>query len=415
MILPTLTHKSEAFAKKRACVVFRDLYPRAMRPCLAFVSNSQNCYYLDVLQGIVEILEEEALFHLQTWMGNHMISPAALQYVEVDAVVTTSWEWESLPNLPEKTPVIGISNAKNVAEFPRIVNDDPAVGRMAVEAMLDAGYERLLLLKNSDHHHVRLRCQGAAEAAKQHQLPFQEMDISFRRPRADESFGDVLRESRRAISTLVAGLLPGTGILAVQRDAASVFLDVFESESPLNIPGEIGLLVLDLSPPDETHLACVTLNGREIGRRAVRALHDQIQGAAPLAPGSSLAVPPVGIRHGQTLRQGEGVLLFQKLCQVFQADLAEEVRVETVARKLGLSRRSLEMKLKACRLPAPYELLTRLRLQRAETLLRDGEMSIEEIAQACGFANTRSLTERFRAHHGITPFAYRKKARGLRR
>lgn len=410
MNLGTRAQKSEVFAKKKGCVVCRAPYDGDMLPHLAFVSHAQNRFYLEVLHGMEELLEEEGLFHLQTWMGNHVIQAAALQYVPVDAVVTTGWEWQSLSNLPKDTPVIGISNAKVEAEFPRCVNDDVAVGRVAAEAMLDAGYERLLLLKNLDLHHVRLRCQGVAESAKQHQLPLEVRDISLRRPRTGESFGEVLAETRRVMSALVAGLHPGTGVLAVQSDAASMFLEVFENESPLKIPGEIGMLVLDLPPPDEARLAYVELNGREIARRAVRALHDQMRGVAPLAPGSIVAVPPVGIRHGQTLRQGEGVLLHQKLCQYYQARLAEEIGVESVARALGHSRRSLEMKLKACNLPAPYVLLTRLRLQRAEALLAGGEMSIEDIAQECGFANARSLTERFRAHHGMTPFAYRKKA-----
>ncbi|MCC5850275.1 MAG: helix-turn-helix domain-containing protein [Verrucomicrobia bacterium] len=382
-----------------------------MLPHLVFLSHAQNSYYQDVLLGIVEILEEEGLFHLQTWQGKHVISTAALQYLPVDAVVTTSWDWAALKGLSGNIPVIGISNAKAEAEFPRIVNDDLAVGRMAAEAMMDAGYERLVILKNLDHHHVRLRCQGVAEVAEQHNLPLQMHDLSLRRPLAGETFGDVLRESRQALARWVEDLLPGTGILAVQNDAASEFLSVFENLSRLRMPEDLGVLVMDQNPPDEHRLACIKLNGREIGRRAVRALHAQWQGAPAPAPESCVAIPPAGIRFGKTLRQGEGVLLYQKLCQHYEADLSGEFHVENVARILGLSRRSLEMKLKACNLPAPYELLTRLRLHRAEELLKGGDMSVEEIAQTCGFANARSLTERFRAHHGMTPFAYRKKAR----
>ena len=366
-------------------------------------------FYQDVLQGMVERLAEEPVFHLQAWMGSHVIAPAALQYLSVDALVTTSWAWSDLPHLPQNTPVIGISNAKNEAKFPRIVNDDLAVGRLAAEALMDAGYEQLLLLKTLDHHHVRLRCQGVYEVTNQHMLPLQTHDLSFRKPLPGESFGDVLRDYRLALAALVQDLRPGTGVLAVQSSVASEFLDVIETQSRLRMPGDLGLLVMDPTPPDETRLACIELNGRGIGRQAVRTLYEQLQGTPPSPPGSCVAVPPIGIRPGPTLRQGEGVLLHQQLCQYFQAHLDEDILVETVASTLGHSRRSLEMKLKAEKLPAPYKLLTRLRLKRAEVLLAEEVLSIEDIAQHCGFANARSLTERFRAYHGITPFAFRKR------
>lgn len=382
-----------------------------MIPRLAFVCQGQNRYYQDVLQGIVEGLAENPLFHLQAWMGSHVIAPAALQYLTVDAVVTTNWEWEGLPQLPRSTPVIGISNAKAESDFPRIINDDLAVGRMSAEALMDAGYERLLVLKSLNHHHVQQRCQGVAEVAKQHALPLHIEEISLRRPLPGETFGDVLRDYRHALADVVRPLLPGTGVLDVQSNVGPEFLEVVHELSRLRVPEDIGLLTMDSTPPDETRMACIELNGREIGRQALRALHQQVQGGTPRPPGSCVAVPPLGIRFGQSLRQGEGVLLHQQLLHFFQAHLDEEIQVENVARTLGHSRRSLEMKLKAAKLPAPYELLTRLRLKRAEDLLGGGEMSIEEIAQRSGFANARSLGERFRAYHGITPFAFRKRSR----
>ncbi|MCC5843851.1 MAG: helix-turn-helix domain-containing protein [Verrucomicrobia bacterium] len=382
-----------------------------MLPRLAYVCEKTNVYFQDVLLGIVDALEKESLFQLQTWQGHRMIPAAALQYVSADAVVTTSWDWDGLPGLPRNTPVIGISNAKAVTDFARIVNDDHAVGRIAAEAMADAGYERLLILKNQDLHHARLRCEGVVEVAKKHNLPLQVHDLSLPKPLPGETFGDVLLETRRALAARVEDLLPGTGILAVQSNAASEFSGVFDNHSHLRIPAEVGLLVMDQNPQEDRRMACIELNGREIGRRAVRGLYANRQNETALTPGSCMTVPPLGVRVGKTLRQGEGVLLYQKLCLLYQSGLADTFHVENVALKLGLSRRSLEMKLKAARLPAPYELLTRLRLQRAEELLQRGDMSIEEIAETCGFANGRSLTERFQAHHGMTPFAYRRQAR----
>lgn len=382
-----------------------------MRPRLAFVSHSTNVYYQEVLLGIIETLEREGLFDLQIWQGHHLIQPAALKYVPTDAVVTTVWDYASLPDLPRNTPVIGISNAKQEAEFARIVNDDRAIGRLAAETMRDAGYERLVILNNLDHHHVRLRCAGVAEVAAQHNLPLQTYNLALRRPQVGEPFLNVLEEFRLAVEEKIRNLLPGTGFLAVQSNAAGEFLNVLEKKSQWRVPEEIGFLVMDQIPQDEQRLAHLELNGKQIGRLAVRSLGEQLRNSSLPSPVTCQAVPPREVRFGQTLRQGEGIQLFQKMRQHYQENLAEDIQVENVARMLGLSRRSLELKLRACHLPAPYELLTNLRLKRSEELLKKGNRPIEEIAESCGFANARSLTERFRAVHGMTPFAYRKRSR----
>lgn len=56
----------------------------------------------------------------------------------------------------------------------------------------------------------------------------------------------------------------------------------------------------------------------------------------------------------------------------------------------------------------PYRFLTRLRIERARQLLADPGLTVEQIAERCGFSNAGSLSAAFLAHTGTRPSAYRK-------
>ncbi|MFJ9779701.1 helix-turn-helix domain-containing protein [Amycolatopsis sp. NPDC101161] len=55
----------------------------------------------------------------------------------------------------------------------------------------------------------------------------------------------------------------------------------------------------------------------------------------------------------------------------------------------------------------PYRFLTRVRVERACRHLERGELSVTEIAQACGFATPSRFASAFRAQIGQSPSAYR--------
>jgi AraC family transcriptional regulator len=57
---------------------------------------------------------------------------------------------------------------------------------------------------------------------------------------------------------------------------------------------------------------------------------------------------------------------------------------------------------------SPHQYVLSRRVERAKTMLKDGERSIAEIATACGFANQGHLTTAFKRRTGVTPASYRK-------
>ena len=87
------------------------------------------------------------------------------------------------------------------------------------------------------------------------------------------------------------------------------------------------------------------------------------------------------------------------------------VKVDDLVRHLHASRRSLETRFKAAMGRTVYAEIMRVRLERVQTLLRETPMTIEAIADTCGFASASHLGTVFRSHFGKTLSSFRRQTR----
>jgi AraC-like DNA-binding protein len=88
-----------------------------------------------------------------------------------------------------------------------------------------------------------------------------------------------------------------------------------------------------------------------------------------------------------------------------------DLNVDYAARLTGLSRQSLQRKLKASGTTFSTE-VTELKRRRAAEDLVHTDRSIAEIAASLGFTNPTSFTRAFRSWTGKSPRQYRKRHRG---
>lgn len=83
-------------------------------------------------------------------------------------------------------------------------------------------------------------------------------------------------------------------------------------------------------------------------------------------------------------------------------------RVSDLAQQAGMSRaRFADRFTETVGIP-PMEYLTRWRLIKARTLLTDSNLSLEDIAEQCGYASLPSFTRRFKHRFGVGPGAFRR-------
>lgn len=81
----------------------------------------------------------------------------------------------------------------------------------------------------------------------------------------------------------------------------------------------------------------------------------------------------------------------------------QNLDVETLARAMEVSRASLFRRVKADLGISPIELISRLRLERAQRLLADGNMTVQQVAYEVGFSSPSYFTRCYHEHFGTTP------------
>ena len=85
----------------------------------------------------------------------------------------------------------------------------------------------------------------------------------------------------------------------------------------------------------------------------------------------------------------------------------EPVTVEAMAERAGYSPDHFSRLFKQIVRLAPKEFVIRARLERAQTLLRESPMSIEQIADALGYADVFFFSRQFKQRMGVAPSRWR--------
>ncbi len=93
---------------------------------------------------------------------------------------------------------------------------------------------------------------------------------------------------------------------------------------------------------------------------------------------------------------------------LIRSRLAEPHTVASMARLAGLSPRTFARHFGQTNGTTPYVWLSNERIRRAQSLLETTDLSMDEIAEACGFADAQTLRLRFKARVGTPPSVYRR-------
>lgn len=86
-----------------------------------------------------------------------------------------------------------------------------------------------------------------------------------------------------------------------------------------------------------------------------------------------------------------------------------EISVETLSAELNMSRVQLYKKMVSVTGITPSEFMRSIRLQRAEQMLRQSQLSVSEVAYSVGFNNPRYFSKYFMETYGMTPSQYKHK------
>jgi CheY-like chemotaxis protein len=99
----------------------------------------------------------------------------------------------------------------------------------------------------------------------------------------------------------------------------------------------------------------------------------------------------------------------RRVIDLVEANMADwDFDLDTMARKLAVSRRQLFRKIRAAAGCSPNTLIRTLRLRRAAQLLTESQMTVTEITYAVGFSDLKYFRAIFRDYYGVAPGEYLK-------
>ena len=98
----------------------------------------------------------------------------------------------------------------------------------------------------------------------------------------------------------------------------------------------------------------------------------------------------------------------QKAVSLMEGAIEEPMALTDLTRRTGVSQRQLERLCKRYLGATPAQYYVQLRLERARRMLRQTDMSVAEVAIACGFVSLSHFAKVYRRHYGLSPREDRK-------
>jgi AraC-like DNA-binding protein len=93
--------------------------------------------------------------------------------------------------------------------------------------------------------------------------------------------------------------------------------------------------------------------------------------------------------------------------RILEEQFALPLKLGSLAHQLGVDRSTVFRRFQSLYGCSPKAYLDRMRLEHAVALLRDGGLSVAEVARRCGYAGAQRFTKAFRTRYGVAPSLYR--------
>lgn len=219
-----------------------------------------------------------------------------------------------------------------------------------------------------------------------------------------------------AIRRALADLPHPLAVFAVRDRAAFKILDVCR-RARIAIPDEVAVLGVDndelfcnsLKPP----LSSLLPDHEQAGFLAARELQRLMRhgrGREVVLPES---VKRAVLRESTRIIPPAARILAQALDYIDE-HATGGLRVSDVARRVGVSRRLLDLRFRQLHGETVLDAIVRARLDRIQRKLREASTRVAGVAADCGFSSPAAFTRFFTAHVGVSPTAWRRRASSSR-
>jgi len=305
-------------------------------------------------------------------------------------------------------PVMNISGQMERGTLPKVDSDDSRVGELAFQHLYSRGHRRFAYCGNPKHHASALRMESFCRAARKTEGCSVVSVYSLPLGDQDAPYAERVREN---LSDWVCSLPKPVGIFTFT-DRVAVEVEEVCARAEIQVPAEVALLGVgnDLTRIEFSHveLSSVQLNSERIGLLAAESLDQMLSSQSK--PMERILVPPqkIVIRRSTDRYAVSDVEVSESLDYIRQ-HIGNIIYVSEIARTVGVSRRSLELRFRSALGESIYEAVQRLKMDHAIDLLADLNMPVGEVAFATGFSDQKAFSRVFRKRMKETPSQFRER------
>ena len=309
-----------------------------------------------------------------------------------------------------KVPTVNTSQdlpLEDMPNFAHTATDNVAVGRLVADYFLQRGYDSFAYLGWEGHCNAQLREQGFADRLAQNGMTCRVMRMTD-----PPTFGPLPLNANDLDLLKWLKDLPQPTALFACNDSFAFRTSQICVEGDIRVPERLAImgvyndpLICRLGRPP---LSSVALLGVREGWEAARLLDGLMSGR--ISPSTVVQLPPSHIvtRQSTDLLAIEDTAL-SKALRLIQSKASAGIDVTDVVKHTGLNRRALERRFTAQLGRSPGQEIRRVALERVKWFLAHSDLTMEEIADKCGFCGAQWMSVVFRKAEGTTPTAFRRR------
>lgn len=334
------------------------------------------------------------------WQGNGLL---VFRHTESEAAAWRS-AGISVVNLSAEFP-------GDDPEFPRVTLDNVRVGRLAAEHLRSLGLRDFAYVHESTRRYSQERLDAFREAVSAAGGRLHLIDV----PVSSFPLAERPKRIERCLSVPLAALPKPCGVFCKDDIMAAWVMRLLKTLG-IRCPDEMPVLGVsdDIVFCHTTipALSSIPYPGRRIGQAAVELLHRMMNGEK-IPPGYRLLIQPAGLAGREST--GRVILsdpvVTRALDHLRENIMRKGISVDTLARQSGVSRELLRQKFHAALGRSPKEEIERLRCLRVCDYLHRTNLTLESIAEECGFSGPDDVCRFIKRATGKTPGRIRNEAK----
>lgn len=315
----------------------------------------------------------------------------------IGAFISERWV-AGLPGHP--VPLVNIGGLSNLSGMASVIPDDLAVGRLAAAHLIEGGWRVLGCIHDAASHAAIHRREGFVAAVVAG-------GAAVSSPPQSESFvaGANWEEWLR-------GLKLPAAIFCTSDTLARRLLGLLR-RIELRVPEQVAVVGVGDSAFDSAlagmGISSVVLPGRRIGLRAAARLHVRMEQGAEDRFVERLPPETLIVRDSSAVVWTRDAVVSRGVGLMLQHP-AGPLSATMLARRLGLSRRTVEVRFLRALGHGPATEMRQRRLALAKRLLADTDLTLEQISERTGFCGAHHLAAQFKRTFGLTAGTFRRES-----